>query len=220
MFSEADIWAADGPLTPVDVLEKLAVHSDVNVRVRVAGNPSTPGNLLALFDGYKSPELTVALVNPNYPIESLLILLEEEDGFYRKSIAMNPALPREILEELIRDSDAVVRQSAALNSSWSSERLESLAVTGDEWVRSGVVDNPNVALGTLLKLLSDEEPAISITVSRVLKKMDDEAFQAGLVEAELQHMVGLPREWVMKALNVKETIPFRFSDYKRNKRTT
>jgi hypothetical protein len=125
---------AGNPSTPADVLRALAVDNWSGVRVAVAGNPATPLSL------------RVTLLEQ---------LAKENDGDVRKAIADNPSTPVALLEQLAKDAHILVRKSVARNPSAPIALLEQLAKHADSDVRESVAGNPSTPADVLRALAVD-----------------------------------------------------------------
>ena len=93
-------------------------NESVYVRRSAAGNPDTPGAVLAE-------------------------LAKDPDNDVRRSAGGNPNTPGAVLAELAKDPDWGVRSSAAGNPNTSGAVLAELAKDSDWGVRSSAAGNPN-----------------------------------------------------------------------------
>lgn len=173
------------------------------VRLKVACHPSTPAHVIAVlaFDAgdYGSKVIAHhALKHPALPHSVAVELVASEKSEVRAALAENPALSLELLERLLADEDSLVRNNAAANPGLPVKRLLELTESGDHATRSGVAANRSAAFDVLIRLLNDK--FLSNRARNRLVRLSDEAFHAGLTETGLSHFIGLPRDWVLKAL--------------------
>src|ERR1022692_1332156 len=118
---EGSLTAASNPATSPADLTRLAADHDAEVRKAVAGNPSTPGPVLAATYA-SSLWRPVIAANPGISPELLVtIFIENIDGGYYSAhdggshsaapilaaLAANPATPIDILYDLAEESDEV-----------------------------------------------------------------------------------------------------------------
>ena len=161
------------PLTSSSRLRELAQDSSELVRRRVAGNPSTPIDILfALLEDpdcwvawnlaqnrAASPELLIELAarrlflekvasNHRSPGRLLAQLAREPDQGIREAVAVNPMTPASVLEELAGASELRVRWCVARNTSAAGALLERLASDSEEKVRQAVARNRNTPAAT------------------------------------------------------------------------
>jgi len=79
----------------------------------IAGNPSTPPDLLATLAKSKDHAVQTALANnPKIPVEIVRWLFQEGNSATKKMLVDNPATPRDIVERLAQDSDPDVGRFA------------------------------------------------------------------------------------------------------------
>ena len=89
--------------TPVEVLRRLARHSDPRVREQVAKNPVIPVDLLTpLLEDNRIDVRRGSLANPAMPVETLRAFAD--DPRYRAAVASNPILPVEVLLAMAKES--------------------------------------------------------------------------------------------------------------------
>jgi Ni,Fe-hydrogenase III small subunit len=177
--------AARDPLTPSATLEKLASDDDWEVRDAVALNPNTPlVTLEKLIAEDEDGELCVLVAgNPSTPTEILERSAYVDKWRVREAVAGNPSTPLTVLKRLaddnewqeaeeegelyhntgilppIEDGDRYgyeVRAAVAGNPSTPPELLEYLADA--EWgVRIAVGCNPNTPSDVFKRLLNDDD---------------------------------------------------------------
>jgi len=81
--------------------------------VLIAGNPSTPKDILEALSKSKDHGVQIALANnPSISAEVVRWLFQEGDSATKKMLVDNPATPKEIVERLAQDTDADVGQFA------------------------------------------------------------------------------------------------------------
>jgi len=96
--------------------EGLALSEDVRTRERVAGDPSTPPEVLKQLARDEDWGVRAAVAkNFNTPSSVLRQLAQDEDVAVRLNVADNPNTPREVLQQLARDEDGDVQEAAQEN---------------------------------------------------------------------------------------------------------
>ena len=98
------------------------LNSDSSVRLSAAGNPNTPGDVLAELA--KDSNLYVrryAAGNPNTPVDVLTELAKDSEWYVRSYAAGNPNTPGNVLAELAKDSDCDVRSYAEKNINYKKD---------------------------------------------------------------------------------------------------
>ena len=104
--------AAENPATPLAVMQKLALHTDKSVLLRLAMNPSAPLALRASLSE---------------------ILCMDPDPAVRESMAKNEATPARMLVEMAAKDFWLVRLAAIHNPAFPSDRGDAaLAALSDE----------------------------------------------------------------------------------------
>jgi hypothetical protein len=101
-------YAASRHLTSSELLRELSQHEDWRVRAEVAGNKSTPIDILAILaeDPYNHGSQDTyyvrqrVAINPSIPVE--ILRKPVFYTYYAASVAANPTTPVDILEEQIR----------------------------------------------------------------------------------------------------------------------
>lgn len=129
------LTVAANPNTPSETLRDLAGDQDWNVRARVAGNRSTPADVLMAF-----------------------VTFEIEFVEVREAVAENPRTPIAVLDALARgefedewidgyDEDDLerIRSVVAANASTPAGALAVLAVDPSPWVRKVLHANPKAS---------------------------------------------------------------------------
>ncbi len=88
----------------------LARH-DINMLMRLAGNPQCPPDILRQLVHSPSP-LARAVMNPSLPADVIKELSSRGDSRVRGWLTNNPSTSKEILAQLANDHDDVVRSGA------------------------------------------------------------------------------------------------------------
>jgi two-component system, chemotaxis family, response regulator Rcp1 len=103
-------------------------NQDLHIHLVLAGNPHTPGFVLAKLAHENSARVRCRVAeNPATPADVLLTLAKDEDDDVRLSVSENPNVPKDVLEELAKDKSADVRMGMAANPNIPAEILHSLA---------------------------------------------------------------------------------------------
>jgi hypothetical protein len=149
---------AGNPSTPIDVLAILSADPDPNVRRGVASNPLAPGRLLELLarDTDEYVRLDIAR-NPLTPAAALTQLAVDPDTRVRSGVARNRSIPISIIEILAADPDPDVRCEIAENSLTSAAVLETLSADPHPYVRIQVAGNASAPISALEKLSTDSD---------------------------------------------------------------
>lgn len=135
--------------------------------------------------------------NADTPVDVLRELSGEEIVYIRRLVAANPSTSPDVLKELAFDSSAEVQAGVFRNPSLPlKEMVNSVNAT----VRFYVAIHPFADFKILVKLVNDEFPAIASAAREKLENLDESSFAGGLTECGFGMLVGLPREWAMKAL--------------------
>jgi hypothetical protein len=113
---------------PMEVLEALSKDPQEDIRLKVAGNTSTPATLLEVLSKDSSVWVREAVAsNVVTPVPVLEALGRDTELQVRMSVVRNSAIPAQLLDGLSKDSDAVVRMSVAMHRLTSWEALNDLA---------------------------------------------------------------------------------------------
>ena len=105
---------AGNPHTPGFVLAKLAKEENMRVRCRVAENPATPSDTLLALSKDSTVDVRLGVAeNPNAPAAVLEDLARDENPDVRLGMAANPNIPEKILHSLASDENIFVATSAA-----------------------------------------------------------------------------------------------------------
>ncbi|MEY3870392.1 MAG: hypothetical protein RLZZ338_4286, partial [Cyanobacteriota bacterium] len=123
---------AISPKTPREILAKLALVKDPEVREKVARNPQTPVNILEK-------------------------LAKDENEWVRRGITENPKAPSHILEELSKNADFWIYHALVVNPNTPSSTLAYLASFNDWELNQKILIHPHTDLSVLLKILKENE---------------------------------------------------------------
>lgn len=232
---------------------KLARNDDDIVRLKIAANGATPGEVLdylsndvfprivqAVARNLNTPILTLRkllyskevvvrmliMENPNFPPEYLATLAKDREDVVRSKVASASTVSANILRNLSRDhnaqvavnalrnskfpadglpeaagsSEPVIREAVVAAGSITPELVASLANDEDIKVRLAVACSPKTPVDTLFKMLNDNESEVKETVKFMLSYISEKGFEAGLINNGYTQYLGLPRDWVIKAL--------------------
>jgi hypothetical protein len=162
----------------------LAEEGGLDVLVRTAGSPNTPGGLIAALAGIgdefaqdfsdkgrESPPSRLDIIrvravraaaagNPAAPPPVLSELASDPAVTVRARAAANPAAPEEALRRLASDPEPLVRRSLGAGEGATPEILSLLLSDEDPWVRLGVSQNPQTAMDSLAVLAEDLSDAV------------------------------------------------------------
>lgn len=136
-----DICKKDAVTRPQSVLSKIksekateqelidASKSDSSdVRQLIAGNTSTPKEILDLLSRDEDSQVRCCIAeNPSTPKEILIVLSRDEVSQVRSGVAFNPNTPKKVLIVLSRDKNQLVRSDVAENPSTPKEVLDFLS---------------------------------------------------------------------------------------------
>ncbi len=161
----------------------------VNIRRRMAGDPTTPDDVLAaLAKDQSSTVREMVAQNPNASAAALEALSIDTDNKVRWCVAQNPkASITTVLQSLAKDQLSDVRRSVAMNPIASPDLaddvLAALARHQVSTVRQMIAKNPNTSAAVLEALSIDadsavrscvaENPNASLTALQSLAKDDD-----------------------------------------------
>jgi len=151
-----DRWfAARHPSTPVERLRALALDEVEMVQRGVAGNPSTPPDVLLEFSkeaesgGFYSLMISALAGNPSTPPDLLKKMARMGDAL-REIIADNPSTPPEVLRSLARSRSENLRRQVAFNPALPLDMFRRLDKDRSSLVRERLRFNkafPKDALG-------------------------------------------------------------------------
>lgn len=134
-------------------------------------------------------------------LERLNQLSVSRDQFQRCQAAFDKRLPRELLNMLLSDINGQVREIAAQNAQLTESDLFELSARKDGNIRRGIVQNRNASVGAMIRCWPGSNWYVKEVLEDYLKTVPEDKFKQGLVEAGYPDFVGLPRDWVLKALD-------------------
>lgn len=166
--------------TQSEILDRLAVHKNIEIRKAVAKNKNTNTNTLimlfrenedervfhALLDNPNLPDLLIqeclqkvrdffAASNQHAPLHTLERLSASDNLHIRCRVASNPRTPLFVLSKLATDSEWYVRKHLASNPNLPFEIQDLLAKDVTSSVRMTLAQNPNTH-GSILEFLARE----------------------------------------------------------------
>jgi len=135
----------------LDLYSKTVADGNDMLHIRrvVAGNPNTPGHVLAR-------------------------LSEDTNPLIRQRIAENPNSPIDVLRKLSDDIHSDVRLAVAENPNASTDILAKLAEDEDSDVRYGVAESPHMPEQILLLLAQDDNPYVRCRAMKTVKMLSPE----------------------------------------------
>lgn len=144
--------------TPPQQLASLAASKWVWIRLAVAENPYTPGDILLKFAKESSFLLAIAK-NPLAPTEALDIIAQKSDTYINKALAEHPNASESILLQLPTDCNQIIVERADFPNLPHSI-LTKLA--SDRKIRYLILNNPNAPSFILDKLAHCDRQAIDV----------------------------------------------------------
>jgi hypothetical protein len=134
---------ASNPGIPAEMILRLSMDSDVEVRWGTAYNPRTPvARLLAMRDAGKYSTMNEHLArNPALPREVMVAMYRGGEA-NKVAFAMNPGLPEELMRDIANTGDELARIWLAGNPSLPPALMEALERDLAEGVRRSVEQNP------------------------------------------------------------------------------
>ncbi|MCL1475589.1 DUF2336 domain-containing protein [Argonema antarcticum] len=156
--------------TPPSLLEKLASHNSINIRIAVAKNQNTSPGILEKLAKEGDPEILQAVANnPKTPVFVLEQLAAEDEAEIRQAVLENPnfsttavkivqfigekpGTPIHLLERLASDSRLHVRQLVADHPHTPLHVLEKLVEDSDFKISRSIANHPNISSEILEKL--------------------------------------------------------------------
>jgi hypothetical protein len=148
--------------TPINILKKLAIHQDNDVKTAVGGNPNTPVSILSQLAADPCTRSNVA-TNINTPREILLKFIVDPELHIRMQIGKNNKAPSDILVTLANDHQARVREAVASNINIPVHTLQLLAQDSVKDVRNSLLDNPQLPDEILDLLVKDSSTHIKLS---------------------------------------------------------
>lgn len=135
------------------------------------------------------------------PFDEFMELAHCPEDYIREAIAENYYTPSEILEILARDKHARVRESVAAHPKTPLDLLPVLLKDEDGDVRMACLENYDITLSMIVKMLTVETDAgVRWEAVERMRDFPKESLRSALVDAGLSDMVDLPYEWVMKVM--------------------
>lgn len=142
------------------------------------------------------------IVQRGLTLDEFKFVFDGADSWVLVSVATSRCLSPEVVDFLLtqdKQSGGPVYHAAS-NGLLSADRLrEFVAATGEEHAMD-VLRNPNVPLDLVALFASSEDNTLANRALTWFDCFTDEEFEAGLVELGVGEFVGLPRNWVLKAL--------------------
>lgn len=136
--------AAESVNCPKDVLAKLAVDNECEVRITIAKKQNLPAEVFIKQAEDEEPKVRYAVAkNLNCPAEVLVKLSGDKYHLIRCAVAENTSCPVELLAKLAKSKIESIRVAVADNLACPVELLEKLARDNNCNVRYAVADNPN-----------------------------------------------------------------------------
>lgn len=133
-------------------------NSGGNEQENLASDPKTPREILAKLALVKDPEVREKVArNPQTPIKILEKLAKDEDEWVRRSITENPKAPSQLLEELSKNVDFWIYHALVVNPNTPSSTLAYLASFNDQELNQKILVHPHTDLSLLLEILKQNE---------------------------------------------------------------
>lgn len=159
--------------TPPQQLASLAASKWVWIRLAVAENPYTPGDILLKFAKESSFLLAIAK-NPLAPTEALDIIAQKSDTYINKALAEHPKASESILWQLPTDCNQIIVERADFpNLPYSV--LTKLA--SDRKIRYLILNNPNAPSFILDKLANCSERRIQQELAKEKNKNNNQQLE-------------------------------------------
>lgn len=142
--------------SPVDLLRDLSEDINKEVRINVATNPSNSLGVLKKLAQDENKEVRMAVTLNNITTNEMMLDMYDEvaDLLVYKGV-MRDYMPDDIVRKLIDDPRVDVRFGLALFSDASPKVLSLLSDDEDDKVREAVAVHKNLDRATLLKLSND-----------------------------------------------------------------
>jgi hypothetical protein len=144
----------------LDVLLKVLKERDSvgNEQENLASDPKTPREILAKLALVKDPEVREKVArNPQTPVKILEKLAKDENEWVRRSITENPNAPSQLLEELSKNVDFWMYHTLVVNPNTPSSTLAYLASFNDWELNQKILVHRHTNLSLLLKILKNDE---------------------------------------------------------------
>ena len=132
--------------------------SGVNQQENLAIDPKTPREMLAKLALVKDPEVREKVArNPQTPVNILQELGKDENEWVRRGVTENPNAPSQILEELSKNADFWMCHTLVVNPNTPSSTLAYFASFNDWELNQKILVHPHTDLSLLLKILKENE---------------------------------------------------------------
>lgn len=156
--AQVRLGLAENPLTTFTVRERLlaslADESDWMIRESVAGNPSTPVNILEILATDKEGSVRSNVASNESTSASVLkFLAADKDEYVRGMVAGNKFTPADTLAILIKDKCGLASEHASQNPSISQEELETIALDNEPFTQFHITKNPTISHALRMQLL-------------------------------------------------------------------
>ncbi len=141
--SKIRVKLAENPKTPRHILYKLLQDPDIEVRLGLVNNPQTPWTLLGelICQELGEPATTDSELESNSLLGEILKCCKQD--WIQLEIAGNPNVPVRLLRRLATHSDPMIRRKVAVNPHTPPQCLLNLAQDEDWDVRRTVYRNPH-----------------------------------------------------------------------------
>ena len=163
------IRVAQNPNSLPETLAMLAEDTEEYIRSTVASNVSSSYDTLAKLSTSKSSTDSIrwnVAENVNTPPAILTELAKDENDYVREKVAKNANTPPEALTELLKDKKDSIRMEVAKNRNSSPETLTNLTEDDNSYIRRSVAENTNTSFETLAMLASDNDAYVRRSVAQ------------------------------------------------------
>lgn len=138
--------------------------------------------------------------------EDFIELTQESSVDFREGLAMNYHTPPSAVEILSHDNKPSVRSAIAGRSSLKPEILERLLTDENMYVRKAAVGNLDISLTRLLQCLATEKyTEVQEHIIDTIQEFSTKDFEKALTLSGFNHFVGLPADWVLRAIRFNGT---------------
>lgn len=142
------------------------------------------------------------IVKRGLTLDEFKFVFEGADSWVLVSVATSRFLSPDVVDFLLTQDKSMGGPvyHAASNALVSAERLrEFVAVTGEEHAMD-VLRNPNVPLDVLARFAASDDETLANRAFCWVDALTEDELEAGLMGLGVGEFVGLPRNWVLKAL--------------------
>lgn len=167
--NEMRIAVAGNELTPGEVLHTLAQNEEW-IRETIAWNEQTSGETLRLLAQDKEWVRGIVMWNKQVPADVLQTLAMDKQAHIRKRVAEHKQIPADALQTLAQDQDWEVRAAVAGNERTPLELLQSLAMDEDGDVQMVVASNKQTPPELSAKLLRSLAQSGKVRVREMVAK--------------------------------------------------